>query len=179
MDTACSSPNPPTREQCNVRVGGRPPTSRWLPTPTREFLSLVLDPSSGQASWGVYGGTSLSTQLFGGLIAVADQGRALAGLGTLDGATQTLPLLYSVSSADFRDVTIGSNGHRATAGYDLVTGRGSPRGTCLVSDLSNPNIQAAIPKRAVQNQGQSVGQGPGQAQESAIRRCTRRSTASA
>jgi hypothetical protein len=105
---------------------------------------LVADPSTGQGSWGIYGGTSLSTQLFGGLIAVADQGRALAGLGTLDGATQTLPLLYSVSAADFRAVTVGSNGHRATAGYDLVTGLGTPRGAALVSDLSNPNIQATI-----------------------------------
>jgi hypothetical protein len=105
---------------------------------------LVLDPSTSQGSWGIYGGTSLSAQLFGGLIAVADQGRALAGLGTLDGATQTLPLLYSVPSADFRDVTAGSNGHRATRGYDLATGLGDPRGAALVSDLSNPNIQATI-----------------------------------
>ncbi|MGZ3336395.1 MAG: hypothetical protein ACXWOV_14960, partial [Isosphaeraceae bacterium] len=90
------------------------------------------------------GGTSLSAQLFGGLIAVADQGRALAGLGTLDGATQTLPLLYSVSSADFRDLTAGSNGHRATPGYDLATGLGSPRGALFVSDLSNPNVHATI-----------------------------------
>ncbi len=105
---------------------------------------LVLDPATGQGSWGIYGGTSLSAQLFGGLIAVADQGRALAGLGTLDGATQTLPLLYSVSSADFRDVTAGSNGHRATPGYDLATGLGAPRGAALVSDLSNPNVHATI-----------------------------------
>ena len=91
---------------------------------------LVLDPSTGQGSWGTYGGTSLSAQLFGGLIAVADQGRTLAGLGTLDGATQTLPLLYSVSSADFRDITAGSNGHRATPGYDLATGLGTPRAPC-------------------------------------------------
>src|SRR5271157_3956660 len=105
---------------------------------------VVNDPSTGQVTWGIYGGTSLSAQLFGGLVAVADQGRALAGLGTLDGATQTLPLLYSVSAADFRDVTAGSNGHRATPGYDLATGLGSPRGAALVSDLSNPDIQATI-----------------------------------
>ncbi|MGO9809339.1 MAG: peptidase S8/S53 subtilisin kexin sedolisin [Isosphaeraceae bacterium] len=107
---------------------------------------VVLDPSTGQVSWGTYGGTSLSAQLFGGLIAVADQGRALAGLGTLDGATQTLPLLYSVPASDFRDVIYGSNGHRATAGYDLVTGLGTPRGAALVSDLSNPDFQAVIRK---------------------------------
>ncbi len=107
---------------------------------------LVVDPSDGQGSWGTFGGTSLSTQLFGGLIAVADQGRSLAGLGTLDGASQTLPLLYSVSAADFRAVTVGSNGYRASSGYDLLTGLGAPRGAALVSDLSNPNIQATIRK---------------------------------
>jgi subtilase family serine protease len=105
---------------------------------------VVLDPSTGQVSWGTYGGTSLSAQLFGGLIAVADQGRALAGLGTLDGATQTLPLLYSVSSADIRVISAGSNSRRATPGYNLATGLGSPRGALLVSDLSNPNVHATI-----------------------------------
>ena len=54
---------------------------------------------------------------------------------TLDGATQTLPAIYSLSSADFHDVTAGSNGYRATAGYDLATGRGSPRANLVVRDL--------------------------------------------
>jgi len=120
----------PTYQKGVQRKGRRStPDVAMVADPNTGVPVLVADPSTGQGSWGIYGGTSLSTQLFGGLIAVADQGRALAGLGTLDGATQTLPLLYSVSSADFRDITAGSNGHRATAGYDLVTGLGTPRGT--------------------------------------------------
>ncbi len=135
----------PTYQKGVQRKGRRStPDVAMVADPNTGVPVLVADPSTGQGSWGIYGGTSLSTQLFGGLIAVADQGRALAGLGTLDGATQTLPLLYSVSAADFRAVTVGSNGHRATAGYDLVTGLGTPRGAALVSDLSNPNIQATI-----------------------------------
>jgi subtilase family serine protease len=121
---------------------------------------LELDPTSGQPSWGVYGGTSLSAQLFGGLIAVANQGRTLAGLGTLDGPTQTLPLLYSVSSADFRAITAGSNGYSARAGYNLVTGRGAPVGTLLVSDLSNPNTSIAIHTSATRTKSRKPARHP-------------------
>jgi len=135
----------PSYQRTVQRKGRRAtPDVAMVADPNTGVPVLVLDPSTGQGSWGTYGGTSLSAQLFGGLIAVADQGRALAGLGTLDGATQTLPLLYSVSSADFRDITAGSNGLRATPGYNLATGLGSPRGALLVSDLSNPNVHATI-----------------------------------
>ena len=104
----------PSYQRTVQRTGRRAtPDVAMVADPNTGVPVLVLDPSTGQGSWGTYGGTSLSAQLFGGLIAVADQGRALAGLGTLDGDTQTLPLLYSVSSADFRDLTAGSNGHRA------------------------------------------------------------------
>ncbi len=120
------------------------PDVAMIADPNTGVPVLVADPATDQSSWGIFGGTSLSAQLFAGLVAVADQGRALAGLVTLDGATLTLPLLYSVSASDFRDVIDGSNGHRATAGYDLVTGLGTPRGAALVSDLINPDFQAVI-----------------------------------
>ena len=135
----------PSYQRTVQRKGRRAtPDVAMVADPNTGVPVLVLDPSTGQGSWGTYGGTSLSAQLFGGLIAVADQGRALAGLGTLDGATQTLPLLYSVSSADIRVIPAGSNSHRATPGYNLATGLGAPRGALLVSDLSNPNVPATI-----------------------------------
>ena len=56
------------------------------------------------------GGTSLAAPAWAALIAVADQGRVAEGGTTLDGATQTLPALYSLPSADFHDITSGSNG---------------------------------------------------------------------
>jgi subtilase family serine protease len=138
--------------QAGVQRSGRRsnPDVSMVADPNTGVPVLVMTPSTGQAYWGVYGGTSLSTQLFGGLVAVVNQGRALAGLGTLDGPTQTLPLLYSVSSADYRDVTTGSTGFRATRGYDLATGLGSPWGPSLVSDLTNPNVHAtnrSLPSR--------------------------------
>ena len=56
-------------------------------------------PRSGKGSWQVYGGTSLGAPAWAGIIAIVDQGRALAGKGSLDGPTQTLPALYALPRA--------------------------------------------------------------------------------
>jgi len=95
----------------------------------------VLDSYSG--GWFQVGGTSLSSPMFAALVSIADQGRALQGEGTLDGATQTLPLLYSLPGSDFHDITTGGNGtYNAGVGYDLVTGLGSPVANLLVPALA-------------------------------------------
>jgi hypothetical protein len=74
--------------------------------------------------------------MWAALIAIADQGHALGGRGTLDGASQTLPALYSARmTGDFHDITQGFNGYYAGPGYDLVTGRGSPMAFNIVRDL--------------------------------------------
>lgn len=111
-------------------------------------VSSDADPGTGVAvydsydfgsatPWAPVGGTSLATPCWAGLIALADQGRALNGGGSLDGATQTLPRLYSASTSSFRDITSGNNGgYSAGPGYDLVTGRGSPLTGALVPYLS-------------------------------------------
>jgi subtilase family serine protease len=91
--------------------------------------------SSSAGGWIVEGGTSAGAPQWAGLIALADQGRALIDLGPLDGASQTIPSLYRFSS-DFRDVTSGSNGFSATRGYDLATGLGTPSAVKLVGDLA-------------------------------------------
>ena len=51
------------------------------------------------------GGTSLGAPAWAGLIAIADQGRALVGKGSLDGPSQTLPALYAAASTDYNTVT--------------------------------------------------------------------------
>jgi hypothetical protein len=95
----------------------------------------VLDSYSG--GWFQVGGTSLASPMFAALVSIADQGRALQGEGTLDGATQTLPLLYGLPESDFHDITTGGNGtYNATVGYDLVSGRGSPIANLLVPALA-------------------------------------------
>jgi hypothetical protein len=87
--------------------------------------------------WFEYAGTSLAAPIWAGVVSIANQGRALRGLDSLDGPTQTLPRLYSLSSFDFHDITSGNNGgFSAGPGYDAVTGRGSPVGNVLIPDLA-------------------------------------------
>jgi hypothetical protein len=92
--------------------------------------------SSGYGGWIQVYGTSAGAPQWAALIAIADQGLALAGKGSLDGATQTLPRLYQLSPGDFHDITTGSNGgYSAGPGYDLVTGLGTPVANLVVADL--------------------------------------------
>jgi hypothetical protein len=92
--------------------------------------------------WSQFGGTSVGAPQWAALIALADQVRGVAGLGTLDGPTQTLPLLYHLPAADFHDITSGSTtgtpGYPAGPGYDLVTGRGSPLANLVMTGLAQP-----------------------------------------
>jgi subtilase family serine protease len=95
--------------------------------------------------WAGEGGTSAGAPQWAGLIAEADQGRALVGLTPLDGPSQTLPAIYASSSA-FHDITTGSNGYQAGPGYDLVTGMGTPIAYVLAGDLAfhvNSNYSAS------------------------------------
>ncbi len=58
-------------------------------------------------------------------------------------AQQTLSALYSLPSYDFNDIVAGDNeGEGAKAGYDMVTGLGSPRANLLVPDLAAYGLAA-------------------------------------
>jgi hypothetical protein len=89
--------------------------------------------------WFVGGGTSAGAPQWAAIVAIADQGRAAAKLGTLDGFSGTLPALYSVYgtskySSTFYDITSGSAGSLAAkTGYDDATGLGTPRVAGVVS----------------------------------------------
>lgn len=122
-------------------------------------VSMDASPQSGvpvydsydfgaSSPWIKVGGTSLATPMWAGLIAIADQGRALAGMNSLDGPTQTLPRLYSLPSADFHDITSGFNGrYSAGPGYDEGTGIGTPVANLLVPDLAGvalPDTQDVV-----------------------------------
>jgi hypothetical protein len=116
-------------------------------------VSADADPTTGVPvydSWdfgsstpwfdGTIGGTSLSTPLWAGITAVADQGQAVMGRPSLDGASQLLPILYTLPSNAFNDITTGSNGYPAGPGYDLATGLGTPVGATLIGDLTGDLI---------------------------------------
>jgi hypothetical protein len=125
----------------------RTSTQRTVPDVSLDasFMSnVVIYDSSGGGSFQLAAGTSVSTPCWAGLIAVADQIRATAGLPSLSGLTQTLPRLYALPSADFHDITTGNNnynntgGYIASAGYDLASGLGTPVANLLVPDLAGP-----------------------------------------
>src|SRR5439155_8666134 len=58
---------------------------------------------------------------------------------SLDGRTQTLPMLYQFGAADFHDIvsggSLGSPPYAAGPGYDLATGRGTPVMKNLIADF--------------------------------------------
>ena len=133
-------------------------TKRTIPD-----VAFDADPSTGVAvydsynngtatPWEVLGGTSVAAPTWAGIFAVADQGRVAAGKGTLDSRTQTLPMLYTAPAADFHDITTGNNGFAAKAGYDLVTGRGSPQANLLIPFL----VTGASPITTPPTQGLSI-----------------------
>jgi subtilisin-like proprotein convertase family protein len=118
-------------------------------------VAFDADPASGVPVYDSYdfgtvtpwiqvGGTSFSTPAWSAIIAIADQGRALQGLSSLDGATQTLPLLYQLPSTSYHDITSGNNGFVAAPGYDLVTGLGTPRVASIVGGLIGASISGTV-----------------------------------
>jgi hypothetical protein len=102
---------------------------------------------SGTGSWQVSGGTSLGAPAWAGIIAIVDQGRALAGKVSLDGPTQTIPALYALPSSDFHNVSPAFLGGLSSvfgfffgpgsvgANANIETGRGSPNGPALIAGL--------------------------------------------
>jgi hypothetical protein len=142
------------------KVNGLSSTQRTVPD-----VSMDADPNSGvyvldsyAGGWYQVGGTSLATPMWSGLIAIANQGRALDGQSTLNGLTQTLPDLYSLPSSDFHDVTSGGNGtYSAGTGYDLVTGLGTPVANLLVPALAGysstqpPSVSAPSAESLAEN----------------------------
>jgi len=99
----------------------------------------VLD-SYGSGGWVTVGGTSAGSPQWAALIALADQSRG-APLTT----TQTLSTIYSLPSSDFHDITSGNAGsYSAKAGYDLVTGRGSPIANLVIQGLASTTFSATV-----------------------------------
>ena len=110
---------------------------------------------AGIVGWQTLAGTSAGTPQWAAAVAIANQLRAAAGLNTLDSVGGTLPALYrayaapgtpgyATYTATFNDIAEGHSGRvAAVAGYDDVTGLGSPKAGAIVTDLQyapSPNI---------------------------------------
>ena len=87
------------------------------------------------------GGTSLSAPIFAGLWA-----RVIAVKGTSVGFAG--PIIYQLPASDFHDITSGSNGIAAAAGYDLASGRGSMILSSAINDIGGGTPPANNPPTA-------------------------------
>ncbi len=105
---------------------------------------LVYDSNYDPANyvWWVAGGTSLATQCWAAIVALADQLRTAAGLAPLTDGHNALYALagsrakYNVNGY-YRNITWGYNGNYAAApGYDFITGLGSPMVGSLIPALA-------------------------------------------
>jgi subtilase family serine protease len=120
------------------------PDVAWDASPSTGVSVYFSGQSTGSGAWYTFGGTSVGAPSWAGVIAIADQGRALAGQSPLDGPSQLLPALYSLPSSDFHDITTGtaasgSKSNSTGTGYDLVTGRGTPYADLVVAGLVSWN----------------------------------------
>ena len=91
----------------------------------------------GRSNWYTVGGTSVGAPSWAGLIAVANQGLALNGVGSLSNAQASL---YQISSSSFNHPS--TPGSSSTT-YALSTGLGTPKANALVSALVQLNTPAS------------------------------------
>jgi hypothetical protein len=115
---------------------------------TKVAIADSYNQYAGNPGWAAAYGTSVSTPLWAGLIALVDQGRTEAGRAAFnnDNPEQIQEALYSLPATDFHSpAELGGNNDTGSAGlldperYDEVTGLGSPIVNLLVPDLINYN----------------------------------------
>lgn len=138
---------------------------------TTPDVAFVADPNTGawiadpynlpaDNPWQVVGGTSLSAPSWAGLIALVDEGRTTAGSSAFssDGGTTIQAALYSAPAGGFNTIATGTNGaYTAAAGYNLVTGLGTPIAGQLVPALIGYNGTAQLNATASAGQGNGDG----------------------
>ena len=132
------------RTVADVAMNADPATGHYL---------AVLSPGSSTVQWLSAGGTSLSSPMWAGLLAVANAVRAQAAKPAL-GVAHT-PLYGQVGAvpgnyaSGFADITLGSHGtcgtRSARVGYDQLTGLGTPNAINLINLLSGASAPAVPP----------------------------------
>ncbi len=97
----------------------------------------------GQAGWFQVGGTSAGSPQWAALFAIVNSERAAKGKSALSGTNYSVYDAAAGSSyaANFHDIINGSNGTcgtlcNAAAGYDYVTGLGSPNAPGIIAYLA-------------------------------------------
>jgi hypothetical protein len=119
---------------------------------TGQYVALTAKGSTA-TSWGAYGGTSIGAPQWAGLVAVANARRAAIGKAPLGDfhaalyqAIATSPLPHAES---FSDIVAGRDGAcascAAAAGYDTVTGWGTPNAGVLLAALASDAADGVAP----------------------------------
>ncbi|MFO0950765.1 MAG: DUF4082 domain-containing protein [Isosphaeraceae bacterium] len=112
--------------------------------------------SYSSGGWVQVGGTSAGSPQWAALVAIADQGRALNGKAAINATSsqEIFTLLYKAAGTSvFHDVTSGSSAgkpsYSASAGFDYVTGLGSPVADLLVPSLAGSSSTTTTPDTLV------------------------------
>jgi subtilase family serine protease len=132
------------RAVADVAFNADPSTGQYVAT---------MAPGAATASWISAGGTSLSTPQWAGIVAIANANRALAAKAVLGsphavlyGQIATVPGTYA---STFADIKTGAHGGcatcTATAGYDQLTGLGTPQVGSLLNVLSGASAASMPP----------------------------------
>ena len=120
----------PARAGVDVAFNADPRTGQFV----------VLTSPAGTTNWYSFGGTSIGTPQWAGIVAVANAQRALAGRAPLGQLPARLYALARSSGARvLADVVDGRNGACnwcvAGAGYDIPTGWGTPQVGALLAQM--------------------------------------------
>jgi subtilase family serine protease len=137
------------------------PDVSFVADPTTGVDVYYIPPNgNGAGNWGIIGGTSVGAPSWAGIIAIANQGRALLGKSALTGATQTLPTIYSLPASDFRKVSVNhginfgtTNLAINTPSYNTQTGLGTPIGSLLIAGLVASSTSGDPPPSSPPSQG--------------------------
>lgn len=132
------------RTVADVAMNADPSTGHYL---------AVIPSGTSTVKWVSAGGTSLSSPMWAGLIAISNAVRAQSAQAPLGSAQ---PALYGKVAAvpgtyakAFADITSGSHGSCSTcsarAGFDQLTGLGTPNATDLVSALASTAATPVAP----------------------------------
>jgi hypothetical protein len=129
----------PAFQASAASAAGLPSTGRTTPdvsfagNPSTGVSVYDSVPYAGRAGWFTVGGTSVGAPAWAGLVAIANQGLAQMGVGSLTNAQASL---YQVSTFAFNHPSTGSS---ASTTFALGTGLGSPKASQVVSALVQLN----------------------------------------
>ena len=98
--------------------------------PSTGQYTAVIPKGSSKVNWYSFGGTSLATPQWAGVVAVTNATRSQSGQGPMglvqNFLYQTASTVSNFFTKIFEDIVSGSNGYNATNFYDIPTGLGSP-----------------------------------------------------